>query len=96
MHTTISPTYLLPFVFEKDSALGETDKRGITMPTTDGELDFMSKRRYNELCRTIDMLTEQLRLPMNLSSGERVHAESGVWPRVYIGVNECSCEDDEE
>ena len=96
MRTTISPTYLLPVVFEKDSALRETGKRGITMPTTDGELVFMSKRRYNELCRTIDVLTEQLRLPMNLSSDESIPAESGVWPRVYIGVNECSCEDDEE
>ena len=96
VRATISPTYLLLFVYEKDSVLGETGKRGMTMPTTDGELVFMSKRRYNELCRTIDVLTEQLRLPMNLSSDEGALAESEVWPRVYIGVNECSCEDDEE
>ncbi|MEE8569908.1 MAG: hypothetical protein V3S97_02790 [Candidatus Bathyarchaeia archaeon] len=91
-----SPTYLLPFVIDKDFALGEACKREMTMPTTDGALVFMSKRRYNELCRTIDMLTSQMNMPKFLSSDEVVLAGSGVWPHAYIGVNECSCEDDDE
>ena len=93
---TKSTTYLSSFIFEKDFALGEAGKGEMTMPTTDGALVFMSKRRYNELCRTIDVLTEQLNLSMILTSDEVALAGSGVWPHAYLGVNECSCEDDEE
>jgi hypothetical protein len=77
---TKSTTYLSSFIFEKDFALGKAGKGEMTMPTTDGVLVFMSKRRYNELCRTIDVLTEQLNLSMDLSPDEVALDGFGVGP----------------
>jgi len=34
------------------------------MPTTDGEIVMMSKRRYDEMCSAIDLLTKRLKRPV--------------------------------
>jgi len=36
------------------------------MPTTDGEIVVMSKRRYDEMCAAIDRLTKRLKKPVFL------------------------------
>jgi hypothetical protein len=45
------------------------------MPTTDGELVFMSRRRYLELCKTIDMLSKKIK---KLEELEHARSEKNV------------------
>lgn len=54
------------------------------MPTTDGKIVMMSKRRYDEMCAAIDGLTKLLKSPVFLDVEERDLS--------YIELSECSVE----
>jgi len=57
------------------------------MPTTDGEIVMMSKRRYDEMCTAIDALKRALKRPVFLDPEEA----KGLG---YIESTECSAEEE--